>query len=79
MGRLDVLNLDDQRKTLFLKTWKLNEGDPFDASYTTNFLKEHASALHPLDGYSATYKQIEHLDNHIVDLVVTFRKGGPLS
>jgi outer membrane protein assembly factor BamA len=79
MGKLDVQNLDDQRKTLFLKTWKLNEGDPFDASYTTNFLKDHASALHPLDGYSATYKQIEHLDNHIVDLVVTFRKGGPLS
>lgn len=79
MGTLTVQNLDDQRKELFLKTWKQHEGDPFDSTYVSSFLKANASALHGLDGYSASYKQIEHLDSHIVDLVITFRKGGPLS
>jgi hypothetical protein len=31
-----------------------------------------------LDGYSASYKQFEHEDTHVVDLVVTFHQGGPL-
>jgi len=78
MGKLEVRDLDEERTALVKKTWKLNAGDPYDASYAPQFLKKNAKELHPLDGYSASYKQYEHEDTHIVDLVVTFRKGGPL-
>jgi outer membrane protein insertion porin family len=78
IGALEVRDLDEERTALFKKIWKLNAGDPYDASYVSQFLKRNAKDLHPLDGYSAGYKQYEHEDTHIVDLVVTFRKGGPL-
>ena len=79
MGKLEVKDLDEDRKALFLKVWKLDAGAPYDTSYVSQFLKKNAKDLHPLDGYSASYKQFEHEDTHIVDLVVSFRKGGPLS
>jgi hypothetical protein len=53
-------------------------GSPYDVSYPALFLQKNKQ-LHALDGYSASYKQYEHEDSHVVDLVVTFRKGGPLS
>jgi len=79
MGKLEVKDLDEERTALFLKNWKLANGEPYDTSYVALFLKKNAKDLHPLDGYSASYKQFEHEDTHVVDLVVTFRKGGPLS
>jgi len=79
MGKLEVKDLDEERTALFLKNWKLDTGAPYDTSYVSLFLKKNAKELHPLDGYSASYKQFEHEDTHVVDLVVTFRKGGPLS
>jgi outer membrane protein assembly factor BamA len=78
MGKLEITDLDEERTALFRKTWKLDAGAPYDASYVSQFLRKNAKDLHPLDGYSASYKQYEHEDTHIVDLVVTFRKGGPL-
>jgi outer membrane protein assembly factor BamA len=79
MGKLDVKDLDAEKTTLFLKIWKLNAGAPYDASYVAQFLKKNAKDLHPLDGYSAGYKQYEHEDTHVVDLVVSFVKGGLLN
>ena len=79
MGTLQVKALDVERTALVVKTWKLEAGAPFDASYVTQFLKRNAKDLHPLDGYSASYKQYEHEDTHVVDLVVTFVKGGTLN
>jgi hypothetical protein len=43
------------------------------------FLNKYKSQLHSLDGWSASYKAFEHDDTRIVDLVVTFRPGGPLN
>jgi outer membrane protein assembly factor BamA len=79
MGKLEVKDLDPELTALFLKSWKMVAGDPYDTSYPAQFLKKNAQELHALDGYSASYKQFEHEDSHVVDLVVTFRKGGTLS
>jgi outer membrane protein assembly factor BamA len=74
MGALTLENLTDAQKAQFLKVWKMAAGDVYDASYPPPFLKKNADALHSLDGLTAGYKQFEHEDTHVVDLVVTFRK-----
>jgi hypothetical protein len=38
-----------------------------------------SAGLHELDGLSASYKQSEHEDSHVVDLTVTFQKGGAVN
>jgi hypothetical protein len=78
LGKLEIANLPDDKKTLVLQNWTLRPGDVYDASYPPVFLNKNAKALQALDGWSATYKQYEHEDTHIVDLVVSFRPGGPL-
>ena len=78
MGKVDVLNASDPQREAFLKVWQLHAGDTFDGTYARSFLLQHGHSLPQLDGYSATYKQIDHLDSHVVDLVVTIQKGGPL-
>lgn len=79
MGTLQVKNLDPEKTALFLKVWKLQAGASYDASYVAQVLKKNAKNIHALDGYSANYRQYEHEDTHIVDLVVTFVKGGTLN
>jgi outer membrane protein insertion porin family len=79
MGKLEVKELSPELTALFLTNWKMEAGAPYDTSYPALFLKKNAKELHVLDGYSASYKQYEHEDTHVVDLVVTFRRGGPLS
>ncbi len=79
MGTLQVKNLDSEKTALFLKVWTLGAGAPYDASYVGQVLKKNAKDVHALDGYSASYKQYEHEDTHVVDLVVTFVKGGTLN
>jgi outer membrane protein assembly factor BamA len=74
MGTLTLENLNDLQKEQFLKAWKMAAGDAYDVSYPPVFLKKNAEALHALDGFDAGYKQYEHEDTHVVDLVVTFRK-----
>lgn len=77
-GNLEMTNISDKQRAELLKSWKLHAGDAFDASYAGGFLKANASSLHSLDGYSAEYKQVEHLDTHVVDLVISFRKDKAL-
>ncbi len=79
MGTLQVKNLDVEKTALFLKVWTMEAGAPYDVSYVGQILKKNAKDVHALDGYSASYKQYEHEDTHIVDLVVTFVKGGTLN
>jgi outer membrane protein insertion porin family len=55
----------------------MKPGDFYDVNYMTEFLKQN-SALQTLRGYSATYKAISDPDTHLVDLTVTFGKGGSL-
>jgi len=78
MGKLTITNLDEDRKTLMLKYWTMREGDVYDATYSPNFLLRNRSNLHALEGWSAIYKQYENEETHVVDLIVTFRQGGPL-
>ena len=78
MGRLTLNDLDDTRRAQVLEVWTLKPGDPFDTTYAPNFLHRNAARLRALDGYSAKYKQIKHLDTHVVDLEVTFRKDKAL-
>lgn len=79
MGKFTIANLDDHQKELLMKCWTLREGDPYDATYPPQVMLKNRAALHDLEGLSAAYKQYEHEDTHIVDLVMTFRKGGPLN
>ena len=77
-GKLQLENLSDAQRAELLRVWKMQPGDPFDVSYAKGVLNANARQLHSLDGYSAKYKQVEHLDTHVVDLVMTFTKGGSL-
>jgi outer membrane protein insertion porin family len=79
MGKLTLEGFNDTQKAEFLESWTMNPGDVFDATYPPGFLKKNAAKIHSLDDFSATYKQSEHEDTHAVDLLVTVRKGGPLS
>jgi outer membrane protein assembly factor BamA len=79
MGKLTILNLDPTKQALILKYWTLHEGDVYDTTYPPSFLHRNKDTLHELDAWSASYKQYEHEDTHIVDLVITFKQGGPLS
>ncbi len=78
MGKLELANVSDTQRAQFLSVWKMNAGDPYDASYPPSFLVKNHASLRAFDDYSASYKQYEHEDTHIVDLVVTFQHGGPL-
>jgi outer membrane protein insertion porin family len=78
MGKLEIVNLSDDKKALVLQCWALHPGDIFDATYAPGFLNKNAKTLHAIDGWSASYKQYEHEHTHIVDMVVTFQPGGPL-
>jgi len=79
MGELSLVNLNDQQKAQVLQYWPLQPGDVYDAVAVPQFLLRYKNQLHALDGWSASYKAFEHEDSHIVDLVVTFRRGGPLN
>lgn len=53
-----------------------------DAQFAPSRIPSHIrkkSTLHALDGWSAKYKQYANQDTHIVDLVITFRLGGPVN
>jgi outer membrane protein insertion porin family len=78
MGKVELANLSDPQRAKFLSVWKMQPGDPYDVSYPSSFLVKNAASLHDLDGYSASYKQYEHEDTHIVDLVVSFKRTGPV-
>lgn len=78
MGKIELVNVSDAQRAKFLSVWTMKAGSPYDTSYPPSFLVKNAASLHELDGYSATYKQYEHEDTHIVDLAVTFLKGGQL-
>ncbi|HEY6376097.1 MAG TPA: POTRA domain-containing protein [Edaphobacter sp.] len=67
---------DDQRKQ-FDSAWHMNTGDFYDINYMTEFLKKNSS-LQSLRGFSATWKALSDPNTHLVDLSITFVKGGTL-
>lgn len=79
MGKVMLLNLDADKQALVMKYWALHQGDVYDATYPPTFLNRNRNNLHELDAWSADYKQYENEETNIVDLVITFRPGGPLN
>ena len=69
--------LSDVQVKQFNSAWHMNSGDFYDVNYLTDFLKQN-SALQSLRGYSASYKAYSDPNTHLVDLVITFVKGGTL-
>lgn len=74
-GKLTLADATDTQREEFLKSWKLQTGDAFDATYPPGFLQANAKSLHSWIGYGATYQQIDHLDTHVVDLEVKCRSN----
>jgi outer membrane protein assembly factor BamA len=79
MGKLTIVNLDDDKKALVLKYWTMHDGDVYDATYPPGFLTRNKADLQALNGWSAIYKQYENDETHVVDVTITFRPGGPLN
>lgn len=78
MGDLTLNNLNEQQHAEVMRLWPLHKGDVYDATVALNFLLKNKNNLPSLQGWSGAWKAYEHEDTHIVDLVVTFRRGGVL-
>lgn len=74
---IKVLGLSDTQHTEFDPAWHMNPGDFYDVGYITEFLHRN-TALRSLLGYSATYKAVSDPNTHLVDLAISFVKGGTL-
>ena len=72
-----TLGLSDVQQKEFDSAWRLHPGDPYDTVYVSTFLQKN-TALRSLAGHSASYKAISDPDTHLVDLTITFVKGGSL-
>jgi len=73
-----ALGLSAEQQKQFDSAWHMNAGDFYDTTYLTEFLHKN-SALQTLNGYSATYNTTSDPDTHLVDLTITFAKGGVLN
>jgi len=72
---IQAIGLSDDQRKQFVSAWHMNPGDFYDVNYVTEFLHNN-SALQSLSGYSATYDAIADPNTHLVDLTITFAKGG---
>ncbi|HWW23055.1 MAG TPA: POTRA domain-containing protein [Edaphobacter sp.] len=72
-----AVGLSDEQRKQFDSAWHMNAGDFYDINYMAEFLKKN-SALQTLRGYSATWKALSDPNTHLVDLTITFVKGGTL-
>uniref|UniRef100_A0A7V5CTB3 POTRA domain-containing protein n=1 Tax=Acidobacterium capsulatum TaxID=33075 RepID=A0A7V5CTB3_9BACT len=76
--KLTITGLDPSQTAAVEKYWKIQPGDVFDGTYAAKLLLLNKKQLHNLDGWSADYKEFDNTTTHIVDLTMTFHKGGPL-
>ena len=74
MGKLEIQGLEPERTQLVQKVWELHQGDVYDASYASTFLKKHPRELAALNGWAARFTQTIHDDTHVVDLSLKFEK-----
>jgi outer membrane protein insertion porin family len=72
-----IEGVNDQQRKDFDSAWHMNPGDFYDVNYLTTFLNKN-TALKSFNGYSGTYKAFSDPNSHLVDLVITFAKGGTL-
>ncbi|MBB5316333.1 POTRA domain-containing protein [Tunturibacter empetritectus] len=75
---IKALGLSTEQQKQFDSAWHMNPGDFYDTTYLTGFLHNN-SAIQSLAGYSATYNAIADPNTHLVDLTITFAKGGVLN
>ena len=74
---IQTAGLSDAQKHEFDSNWHMHPGDFYDVNYVNNFLRQN-TALRTLNGYSGKYRAVADPDTHLVDLTVTFVKGGTL-
>jgi len=74
---INTVGLNDQQRKDFNSAWKMNPGDFYDVTYLTSFLLKNIT-IQSLRGYSANYKAASDPDTHLVDLTISFSKGGTL-
>lgn len=74
---IKTIGLTSGQQKQFDSAWQMHPGDVYDVTYLTEFLKTHPE-LATLRGFSATYKEYSDPNTHLVDLVLTFSKGGTL-
>jgi outer membrane protein assembly factor BamA len=75
---IKALGLSAEQQKQFDSAWHMNPGDFYDTTYLTGFLHNN-SAIQSLAGYSATYNAVADPNTHLVDLTITFAKGGVLN
>lgn len=69
-------NLDPAAKADFNRGFLMKTGELYNPEYVSGFLKMN-TALHALEGYSASFKAYADPNTHTVDLVLTFARGAP--
>ncbi len=74
---IKVIGLTDEQRKQFDAAWHMNPGDLYDTTYMTGFLTRRETPQ-ALLGMSATYRAVSDPDTHLVDLAITFVKGGNL-
>ncbi len=75
MGKVGVENLNEERKAAFANAWEMHAGDVYNANYAPAFLDRIVKSVPSLEGWTATYKEYEHQDTHVIDLLITFDPG----
>jgi outer membrane protein insertion porin family len=72
-----AVNLNEQQQKDFDANWKLPPGSAYDEEYVATFLRKN-TAIKSLQGFSAGYKAAAFPDTGLVDLTITFVKGGTM-
>jgi outer membrane translocation and assembly module TamA len=78
LRNVEFKNLSESQLQKVREVWKLKAGDVYDPTYPPSFLVNNRNSLRILDGWSAVWTQKIYDDEKVVDVVMTFRPGGPL-
>lgn len=73
-----AIGLNEQQQKDFAAAWRMAPNDFYDLNYVNGFLKSNSS-ITSLRGYSAAWKASADPETHLVDLILTFTKGGNLA
>jgi outer membrane protein assembly factor BamA len=75
VGSINAVGLDPAARKDFDRGWLMKPGEVYSAEYATGFLKNN-SALQALANYSAGFKASADPQTHLVDVTLTFVRGG---
>jgi outer membrane protein insertion porin family len=71
LNTIAAVGLSPAQQQVFDANWALKHGDPYSEPYVTTFLHNN-SALHQLDGLTASFQASADPNTHLVDLTITF-------